>query len=303
VDDGNTDAYSSCRLCGHTCDVNRHAAFGVCATGAAARVAATVVHRGEEPAISLDGGTGNVFFAGCSLRCVFCQNHEISQGSRGTEVTPEALASAILALEAREVATIGLVTPTHVTPSVAAALRLARGGGLRIPVVHNGAAVDTPAALDLLKGLVEVYMPDLKWARAGEAHRYSGAAWYPEVSRTAVRSMAAQVGPLDLDGHGLARRGLLVRHLVLPRDEAGSLHLLAWLADEVPGCAVSLLRQYAPLHRALRDPRIGRPVTDDEYSEVAAVARWMGFDPIYVQDRSSTTVGVPDWDDPAIFRF
>ncbi len=264
-------------------------------------VAAAVLHRGEEPPVDGPGGAGNIFFGRCSLRCLFCQNHGISQTRRGRAVTPDELASIALDLQARGASTLGLVTPTHVTPAVAEALRHARARGLTLPVVHNGSAVDTPAALAELEGLVDVYLPDLKWSGAAEAERYSGAGWYPEVARTAIRAMADQVGPLALDDRGVARRGLLVRHLVLPDDAARSADGLAWLADAVGPCALSLLRQYLPLHRAAADPRLGRPLRDHEYDEVVELARWLGFDPIYVQERESTEIGVPDWDDPEVF--
>ena len=264
-------------------------------------VAAAVVHRGEEPPIDGSGGAGNVFFGHCSLRCVFCQNHGISQASRGREVSPSALAEIALALQGRGASTLGLVTPTQFTSAVAETLRLARRRGLVLPVVHNGSGVDSGGALAQLDGLVDVYLPDLKWAGADEARRYSGAGWYPRVARNAIQTMAAQVGPLVLDGDGIARRGLLVRHLVLPDDAARSAESLAWLAAAVGPCALSLLRQYTPLHRAGADPRLGRVVRGDEYDEVVDLARWLGFDPIYVQEAGSTEMGVPDWDDPEVF--
>ncbi len=264
-------------------------------------VAAAVIHRGEEPPLCGDRGTGNVFFGRCSLQCLFCQNHGISQSERGREVSTRQLAGLLRGFQERDVATVGLVTPTHVTPAVAEALRIARGEGLSVPVVHNGSAVDTPDALARLEGLVDVYLPDLKWGRSVDAERFSGAPWYPGVARTAIRTMAEQVGPLELDSAGVARRGLLVRHLVLPGNAAGSADSLTWLADAVGPCALSLLRQYVPLHHAVGHPVLGRPVTDAEYDEVVDLARWLGFDPIYVQEAGSTELGVPDWDAEEIF--
>ena len=264
-------------------------------------VSAAVIHRGEEPPIRGPGGAGNVFFGRCSLRCLFCQNHGISQADRGREVTAAQLAGILLDLQGRGVSTVGLVTPTHVTPTVADALERARGRGLRVPVVHNGSAVDLPSTLALLDGRVDVYMPDLKWAGTGAARRYSGAEWYPEVARVAIRAMAEQVGPLVVGPDGVAVRGLLVRHLVLPEDAAGSADSLAWLADAVGPGALSLLRQYVPLHRAVGHPVLGRSVTDEEYGEVVELARWLGFDPIYVQDAGSVELGVPDWDEAEVF--
>jgi putative pyruvate formate lyase activating enzyme len=264
-------------------------------------LAAAVVHRGEEPPLCGNGGTGNLFFGRCSLRCRFCQNHEISQGERGQEVTHDLLVRAMLRLQRRGVDTLGLVTPTHYTPAIARALEDARRRGLTVPVVHNGSGVDSPAALATLDGSIDVYLPDLKWGRAAEAAQYSGAPWYPEVARRAIQEMARQVGTLRLRGDGLARSGLIVRHLVLPDDAAGSLELLAWLADELGSCALSLLRQYRPMFRISGDPRIDRPITDDEYHEVVEAARWMDFDPIFVQEPGCGELGVPDWDRDGIF--
>jgi len=301
--DRTTVGYGECRLCGHHCGVDRRAERGRCDAPAGPIVAALVLHRGEEPPLGGDRGTGNVFFSRCSLGCDFCQNHEISQGPRGQQLDEHQLADALLDLQARGAPTLGLVTPTHFTPSVAASLRIARGAGLTAPVVHNGSAVDTPEALALLDGLVDVYLPDLKWGRARDAARYSRAPWYPEVAREAIRHMVGQVGDLVLDDDGIARRGLIVRHLVLPDDAAGSLDLLAWLADDIGPCALSLLRQYTPLHRAAHDPRFGRPISPTEYDEVLDAAHWLGFSPIYTQQEGCTHTGIPDWSHPKIFHW
>lgn len=260
-----------------------------------------MVHRGEEPPLCGSGGTGNLFFGRCSLRCRFCQNHEISQGDRGREVTHGILVSAMLRLQGQGVDSVGLVTPTHFSPAIARALDEARRQGLAVPVVHNGSGVDSPAALSLLEGRIDVYLPDLKWGRAAEAERYSGAPWYPRVARAAIREMARQVGMLRVGDDGLAQGGLIVRHLVLPDDAAGSLDLLAWLCDEVGPCALSLLRQYRPMFRIAGDPRLDRPITGAEYRDVVEAARWMGFDPIFVQDAGCEELGVPDWDSEGVF--
>ena len=295
--------YGECRLCGHRCGIDRRSEKGQCGAPALPMVAAFVLHRGEEPPLGGDRGTGNVFFSRCSLGCDFCQNHEISQGTRGRPIGEKQLVDGLLDLQRRGAPTVGLVTPTHFTPSVAAALRGAREQGLTVPVVHNGSAVDTPTTLALLDGLIDVYLPDLKWGREREAALYSRAPWYPGVAKRAIQAMWEQVGDLVVDEGGIARRGLIVRHLVLPDDAAGSFELLACLADAIGPCALSLLRQYTPLHRAVGDPRIGRTITDKEYCEVVDAARWIGFDPIYVQDADSTEIGVPDWETGEIFEW
>ena len=290
-----------CQLCGHRCGVDRRKKLGLCRSGLEPVLAAAVIHRGEEPCLGGEGGLGNLFFGGCSLNCQFCQNHGISQERRGQPVDASTLSDAMLTLQSRGAEGIGLVTPTHFTPAIADAIARARDRGLSVPLVHNGSACENPETLAMLDGAVDIYLPDLKWAGAAEAGRYSQAPWYPEVAREAIRTMFDQVGPLQLDDSGLATAGLLVRHLVLPDDAAGSADLLAWLADAAPGCGLSLLRQYVPMHRALGDPRLGRPITDDEYAEVVELARWLGFDPIFVQEAGSTDVGVPDWDTADVF--
>lgn len=290
-------------LCGHRCGVDRAVERGVCGAGTVPRLAAAVVHHGEEPPLSGTRGMGNLFLSRCSLRCRFCQNHEISHGGRGEPCSEERLARAMLALQRRAVHAIGLVTATHYAPSVAPAVRVARREGLHLPVVYNTSAADSPEALDLLEGIVDVYLPDLKWWSADAARKYSRAPWYPQVARDAIAEMARQAGPLQLDAAGVAIRGLLVRHLVLPEGTAGSLPALAWLVDAVGPCALSLLRQYRPLFRIGGDPVLDRPITDDEYEEVVQAAIWMGFDPIFVQDAESTDLGVPDWDDSKVFRW
>ncbi len=290
-----------CQLCGHRCGVDRRVERGRCRSGVVPVLAAAVIHRGEEPCLGGERGLGNLFFGGCSLRCLFCQNHGISQADRGQPADAAAIAEAMLTLQGRGAGGIGLVTPTHVTPTVVEAIARARAGGLTVPMVHNGSACETPETLARLAGAIDIYLPDLKWADAAEARRYSGAPWYPQVSREAIRIMYDQVGPIAVETDGLASNGLLVRHLVLPDDATGSADLLAWLAEAAPGCGLSLLRQYVPMHRAVDDPRLGRPITDGEYDEVVEFAGWLGFDPIFVQEAGSTEVGVPDWDAPEVF--
>ena len=213
----------NCMLCPRGCKVNRRAGkLGVCRSGERARVASFGPHHGEERPLSGRRGSGTVFFARCNLRCVYCQNSEISQDDCGGEVEPEELARIFLDIQAAGCHNLNLVSPTHVLPPILAALLIAARAGLRLPVVYNTGGYDALPALELLDGVIDIYMPDMKYANSKTAHQYSGAKDYPRVNREAVKEMHRQVGDLALDADGLAVRGLLVRHLVLPNRLAGT---------------------------------------------------------------------------------
>ena len=260
-----------CDLCPQLCGINRLAgATGRCGTGAQARIASICDHHGEEPVISGTRGSGTVFLAGCSLRCVYCQNCQISQGGPDAYpgYTAEALAAAFLALQGRGCHNVNWVSPTHVTAQLVEALALAIPRGFSLPIVYNSHGYDSLSVLALLDGIVDIYLPDLKYADAETALRLSGAPDYPDSAIAAIREMYRQVGPLLLDEHDLARRGLIVRHLVLPNNLSGTRAALRRLADEVsPEVTVSLMAQYYPTHHAGSQPELARTITDAEYEE------------------------------------
>jgi putative pyruvate formate lyase activating enzyme len=260
-----------CDLCPHRCGVNRLTGeLGRCRVGALARVASACDHHGEEPVLSGTRGSGTVFFAGCNLRCVYCQNHQISQGdlSAYPEQDTEVLATTYLRLQTMGCHNLNLVSPTHVTAQAFAALALAQTKGFHLPVVYNTNGYDAVDVLQLLDGAVQVYLPDLKYADATVAMRYSVAPDYPEVALAAIREMYRQVGPLKLDADGLAVRGVIVRHLVLPNNLAGTRIALRRLVEEVsPEVTVSLMAQYYPTHQALQCPELSRTITAAEYDE------------------------------------
>jgi len=252
---------ASCDLCARYCRVNRldGTQGAVCRTGRWARVASYGPHHGEERPISGSRGSGTVFFAWCSLRCVFCQNWELSQRGVGSEVDAEGLAAMMLELQEIGCHNVNLVTPSHVVAQVLEALAIAAGAGLRLPLVYNTGGYDSPEALALLDGVVDIYMPDMKYGDSDLARRYSHVREYVQVNRRAVREMHRQVGDLVLDEHGVAVRGLLVRHLVLPGDVAGTDQVLAWIASEVsPTTYVNLMAQYRPCYRASEHPPLDR---------------------------------------------
>lgn len=242
---------SACRACPRACGTDRAGGErGVCRTGRHAIVDAAYPHRGEEPCLSGWRGSGTIFFANCNLECVFCQNWEISQAGAGHEVTTDELASLMLRLQLQGCHNINLVTPEHVVPQVVEALVAAIAAGLRLPVVYNTSAYDALESLRLLDGLIDIYMPDFKFWEPATAGRLCGARDYPERAREAIAEMQRQVGVLRLDREGIARRGVLVRHLVLPGMAAESAAILEWLAREIShDTYVNIMGQYRPAYR------------------------------------------------------
>jgi len=269
-----------CDLCPRYCHVNRHltTAGAVCRTGARAVVATYGAHHGEEDPLRGTGGSGTIFFSWCNLRCVFCQNWDISQKGVGREVEPGEIARMMLDLQAQGCHNVNLVTPSHVVAQIITAVLEAATRGLRLPLVYNTGGYDSPEALALLDGIVDVYMPDMKYGDSTRARRYSKVPDYVEVNQAAVREMHRQVGDLVLDEHGIAQRGLLVRHLVLPGGTAGTEEVLAFLAGEISReTYVNLMDQYRPCYRADEYPEIDRPLTAGEYAAALAAAARLGL--------------------------
>jgi len=269
-----------CNLCARGCHVNRLTATrgAACRTGDRAVVCSFGPHFGEEPPLVGRYGSGTIFFSWCNLHCVFCQNWDISQRGQGKEMGPEELAGIMLGLQARGCHNINLVTPSHVVPQFLAALVLAAEQGLHLPIVYNTGGYDSPEALALLNGVVDIYMPDMKFADSATARPYLGVGDYAEVNRAAVSEMHRQVGDLVLDPVGVARRGLLVRHLVLPGNLAGTDRILEFLAREIgPDTYLNLMDQYRPCYRADQFPPLERRPTRSEFRSALALARHLGF--------------------------
>ncbi len=227
------------------------------------------------------GGSGTIFFGGCNLNCVFCQNYETSQLDEGREVTSEQLGRIMLALQARGCENINLVSPSHVVPAILGALAIAAAGGLTLPLVYNTGGYDALPTLRLLDGVVDIYMPDMKYARADVGLRLSGVPNYPEINRAAVKEMHRQVGDLKIAADGVARRGLLVRHLVLPGGLAGTADTVRWLAEEIsPRTVVNVMRQYYPCYKAGVHPPLDRRVTAAEWAAALKATREAGLTPL-----------------------
>ncbi len=269
-----------CDLCARGCHVNRLLSTrgAACRTGEKALVSSWGPHHGEERPLSGWRGSGTVFFSRCSLSCIFCQNWEISQGGEGLEMGPERLADILLELQEAGCHNINLVTPSHVTAQILAALDMAARKGLRLPLVWNSGGYDSPEALALLDGVVDLYLPDMKFADSQLARPYLGVPDYAEVNRAAVAEMHRQVGDLVLGSAGIARRGLLVRHLVLPGNLAGTDRTLEFLAREIsPDTWINLMDQYRPCYRADEYPPLDRRPTRAEMSTAVKLAHSLGL--------------------------
>jgi putative pyruvate formate lyase activating enzyme len=269
-----------CDLCARYCRVNRRVtiAGAVCRTGERAVVASYGAHHGEEDCLRGWRGSGTIFFSSCNLRCVFCQNWEIAQKGIGREVTPTAVADMMLELQDEGCHNINVVTPSHVVAQILAAVLDAAERGLRLPIVYNTSGYDSLEALALLDGVVDIYMPDMKYGDSELARKYSKVRNYVEVNQAAVREMHRQVDDLVFDDNGIAQRGLLVRHLVLPGGIAGTERVLAFLAEAISReTYLKLMPQYQPYYRADEYPEIDRPITAEEYRDALAAAERLGL--------------------------
>ncbi|MDF2742568.1 MAG: hypothetical protein K0S88_3938 [Actinomycetia bacterium] len=273
-----------CGVCPRLCKVDRLADHtGLCAIGRQAVVASSFAHFGEENCLRGWNGSGTIFFSGCNLRCVFCQNHDISWQVRGERVTPARLAEMMLALQAQGCHNINWVTPEHVVPQILEALPLAVAGGLRLPIVYNTSAYDSLDSLRLMEGVVDVYMPDFKVWSQPAARRYLRRPDYAEVAREAVKEMHRQVGQLVVDSDGLARRGLLLRHLVMPGMLAETEAVLRFVAEELgPDTYVDLMAQYYPAGLVGKNGRDGygeidRHLYREEYLQAVDIGHGLGL--------------------------
>jgi len=263
-----------CDICARECGANRREGVegAACRTGELAVISSGAPHFGEESPLVGRGGSGTIFFSWCNLRCQYCQNYEISQLGYGQKVEPENMAAMMLRLQEMGCHNINFVSPSHVVPQILAALLIAAGAGLRLPLVYNTGGYDSLKTLKLLEGLVDIYMPDMKYADEATARRYSGVKNYPAVNQAAVKEMHRQVGDLITDERGVALRGLLVRHLVLPDGLAGTGGIVRFLADLGPNTYLNVMDQYRPCYKAHDFPPLARRITPQEYDEAVQMA-------------------------------
>jgi len=273
-----TEAYhrlESCNICARECGVNRResAKGAACRTGERAVVSSYAPHFGEEAPLVGRGGSGTIFFAWCNLMCQFCQNYEISQLGHGQEVEPENLAAMMLRLQGMGCHNVNFVSPSHVVPQILAGLLIAAEAGLCLPLVYNTGGYDSLETLELLDGIVDIYMPDMKYADQSVAHRCSKVENYPAVNQAAVQEMHRQVGDLVMDERGVALRGLLIRHLVLPEGLAGTGEIVLFLSQEIsPNTYLNVMDQYRPCYKANELSSLDRRLTRQEYNEAVQMA-------------------------------
>lgn len=284
-----------CSVCPCKCFVDRAKKVGLCGVDSLIRVARAAPHFWEEPCISASNGSGTVFFSGCSLRCVFCQNYEVSHAAFGKPLSAEQLMRAFDSLVARGVHNLNLVTPTHYTRELAEILREYKAP---VPVVWNSSGYESVESLRLLEGLVDIYLPDLKYYDSSVSQKYSGAADYFEVASRAITEMARQVGGLETDENGVAKKGLLIRHLVLPGNVSQTYKVFGWIAEKLSvGTAVSLMRQYTPFGKAKTMPPLNRPLSAREYSMARRRVLELGFENCFFQQsESASSIYIPPFD-------
>ncbi len=281
--------YENCMLCGRACGVNRaQGALGYCKKGTELSLARAALHFWEEPPISGERGSGAVFFSGCSLGCVFCQNEEISHGGLGESVSADRLASIFLSLEKQGAHNINLVTPTHYVPSIRDALLLAKTQGLSIPIVYNTSAYDSAQALSMMEGLVDVYLPDFKYHRSDIAMKYSFAKNYPSIAKSALAEMVRKRPVPTYNEEGILTSGVLVRVLVLPGAVANAKLSLRYLWDTYGDHILySIMRQYTPREGLM--PPLNRRVTEAEYEDVLSYALRIGIRDAFTQGAESAS--------------
>ena len=281
--------YEACSLCPRNCRVNRHVTTGYCGCSNTIKAARAALHHWEEPCISGTRGSGTVFFSGCTLKCCFCQNHTISQEGLGKEISDETLAQIFLRLQDSGAHNINLVTATQYLPSVLYALDSVKEK-LFIPVVYNCGGYESPDTVKLLRDYVDIWLPDLKYNSSELSLRYSNAANYFETARKAILQMVTQTGRPQFDSSGtIMKKGVILRHMVLPGAKEDSLRLLHWMKEELPEGMfyISLMSQYTPFYHSKDYPEINRRITSYEYNKVLEEAIRLGLDQGFMQEKSS----------------
>lgn len=276
-----------CRVCPRECGVNRlkNDKMGFCRSGLNPVVSSASPHHGEEPPLSGDKGSGTIFFTNCNQRCVYCQNYPISQMGNGVERTPGELACQMMSLQDAGCHNLNLVTPTHFMPQILKSLALAKERGFSLPIVWNSSGYESVEALRLLDGIVDIYLPDMRYSDNAPAMKCSVAPHYVEINQAAIKEMYRQVGNLVLDDDGLAKRGLIIRHLILPGGISGTEGIMKFLAKEISkDVYISLMSQYFPAYRAKEFKEINRRITVEEYEEAYRIMRKYGLENGWVQE-------------------
>ena len=280
--------YENCELCPRRCGADRRTAPGVCGQGTSIKAARAALHLWEEPCLSGQGGSGAIFFSGCTLRCCYCQNYDISQEGKGREISGERLYEIMLELQEQGAQNIDLITATHFLPSILPVLEKVKPH-LHIPIVYNCGGYERVETLRMLEGYVDIWLPDLKYYSPELSARYSSAPDYFEYAKEAIKEMLHQCGRVEYDENGALRKGVIIRHMVLPGHRDDSISLIRWMKEELPadGWLISLMSQYTPFYRAVDHPEINRRITTYEYESVLKEAINLGLDRGFMQERSS----------------
>ncbi|OGW05353.1 MAG: radical SAM protein [Nitrospinae bacterium RIFCSPLOWO2_01_FULL_39_10] len=291
---------SNCTLCPRNCRINRKdGEIGFCRSGYLPIVSSYCVHHGEEPVLSGNRGSGTIFFGNCNLRCIFCQNHQISQpekSRRDKEISFERLADIMIELQSKGCHNINLVSPSHFAAQIVKALEIAAEKGLKIPLVYNTNSYESLYTLKLLDGIIDIYLPDIKYSDDDNSFDYSRAEDYVRYSRTAILEMKRQVGNLIIDTHGIAIRGLIIRHLVLPNDIAGSKESLEFISREIGReTFLSIMSQYFSTHKAKENILLSNSLTEAEYERVIDYLDMFGLENGWIQEYSSRDYYRPDF--------
>lgn len=277
--------YENCKLCPRNCGVNRKNNIGFCGQSDKLYAARAALHMWEEPCISGEQGSGTVFFTGCNLRCVYCQNRQIAVGGTGFEITTKRLSEIFLKQQENGAHNINLVTPTHYVPHIIEALDMVRGKSLTIPVLYNCGGYESVETLKLLRGYVDIYMPDFKYMDKTIAKKYSNAEDYPEMAKLAIEEMVLQSGGCVFDENGIMKKGVIVRHLVLPSYVQNSMQVIKYLHQTYgQKIYMSIMNQYTPMPYVSKYPEINRTVTEAEYDEVINYAVQIGVENTFVQE-------------------
>ncbi len=287
-----------CTICPHNCKINRTKNPGRCKSTDKIKIALYSIHNFEEPCISGEKGSGTIFFSNCNMNCVFCQNYEISQLGRGKEITIEELANVMIKQQERNVQNINLVTPTSYALHIVEAIKIARKKGLKIPIVYNTNGYESVETLKLLEGYVDIYLPDLKYYYDDLAKKYSKVDNYFEIATKAIQEMYRQVGAPVLDENGVMKKGLMIRHLILPNEVQNSKKVLKWIKENIDSNVyVSIMAQYFPTYKAKEIPEIARKITKEEYEKVENYLYELDLENGYIQELGEHEEEyVPTWE-------
>ena len=293
---------SSCTLCPRECGINRFVTTGFCGSPAEPVVARAALHMWEEPCISGTEGSGAVFFCGCQLRCVYCQNYWVANSYTGKQITDDRLAEIFMELQCQNANNINLVTPTHYTISIINAIEKARKAGLSIPVIYNCSGYEKAQTIDLLKGYIDIYLTDFKYMSPDIAKKYSNAGNYSDIARGAVEHMFSQTGKPVFNEKGIMQKGVIVRHLMLPECENDSKDIISYLYHKYQDdIFISIMNQYTPMSNVSPYPEINRKITCDEYDKIIDYALSLGIENAFVQDGETASESfIPEFDNSGV---